>query len=223
MFFDYSKKTVLETDASNWASGGILSQYDDDRILRPVAYFSARYSAQECNYEIYDKELLAIVKALEEWCPELQGSEEPSDIITDHKNLEYFTSMKVLNQRQVRWSEFLSRFNFWITYRPRNRVTQPDALSRKAEDLPARSNSKDDRVKNRQRTLLPKSRFDPEILEDLLQEASSNSDTGIVAAPIDLVILDLDKPIDNLIARAYKNCEVTQSMLVALRDPAVRN
>jgi RNase H-like domain found in reverse transcriptase/Reverse transcriptase (RNA-dependent DNA polymerase) len=66
-YFDPRKKTILETDASDWASGGILSQYGEDGILHPVAYFSAKHSPQECNYEIYDKELLAIVKALEEW------------------------------------------------------------------------------------------------------------------------------------------------------------
>lgn len=69
--FDYDRKTVLETDASDWASGGVLSQIDDEGVLRPVAYFSAKHSAAECNYEIYDKKLLAIVKCLEEWRPEL--------------------------------------------------------------------------------------------------------------------------------------------------------
>ena len=69
--FDYTKRTILETDASDWASGGVLSQYDDNGILRPVAYFSSKHSAQECNYEIYDKELLAIIKSLEVWRPEL--------------------------------------------------------------------------------------------------------------------------------------------------------
>jgi hypothetical protein len=100
--FDYTRRTVLETDASDWASGGVLSQYDDNDILRPIAYFSSKHSSQECNYEIYDKELLAIIKALEEWRPELQGIPDPFEIITDHKNLEYFTSTKALNQRLAR-------------------------------------------------------------------------------------------------------------------------
>ncbi|RAL66528.1 hypothetical protein DID88_006218 [Monilinia fructigena] len=65
-YFDHNKRTVLETDASDWASGGVLSQYDSDGLLRPVAYFSAKHSAAECNYEIYDKELLAIIKSMEE-------------------------------------------------------------------------------------------------------------------------------------------------------------
>jgi hypothetical protein len=128
-YFDYTKKTVVETDASNWASGGVLSQYNDDGKLRSVAFFSSKHTAPECNYEIYDKELLAIVKALEEWRPELQGTENPFKIITDHKNLQTFMSTKQLNQCQVRWAEFLSQFNFVIMYRPGSKAVLPDALS----------------------------------------------------------------------------------------------
>ena len=86
-YFDPTRRTVVETDASDWASGGVLSQYDDDAVLHPVAFFSAKHSPAECNYEIYDKELLAIIKAFEEWRPELQGIEDPAEVITDHKNL----------------------------------------------------------------------------------------------------------------------------------------
>jgi hypothetical protein len=68
--YDYDRKTVLKTDASNWASEEILSQFDDKKTLKPVAYFSAKHSAAECNYEIYDKKLLAIIKCLEKWRPE---------------------------------------------------------------------------------------------------------------------------------------------------------
>src|SRR5436190_23474007 len=138
-YFDYDRKTVLETDASDWASGGVLSQYDDEGSLRPVAYFSSKHSAAECNYEIYDKELLAIVKSLEEWRPELQGSASEFEILTDHKNLEYFTSTKVLNQRQVRWSEFLAQYNFRIIYRPESKAVRPDALSRRSHDTRKKS------------------------------------------------------------------------------------
>ena len=71
----------------------------------------------ECNYEIYDKELLAIVKAFELWRPELEGraSDEKIKVITDYRNLEYYMSTKQLNRRQARWSEYLSRFNSEIT------------------------------------------------------------------------------------------------------------
>jgi hypothetical protein len=227
--FDYSRRTVLETDASDWASGGILSQYDDSGALRPVAYFSSKHSAQECNYEIYDKELLAIIKSMEEWRPELQGSQEPVEILTDHKNLEYFMTTKTLNQRQVRWSEFLAGFNFRIVYRPGSRAVRPDALSRKAEDRPARADPTDDRVKNRQRTVLPKSCLSPAVLDDLrlsfaafkdLCEATDSAD--ISALPALLTLPDDETPIDDLIDRAYTRNEIAQTALAAIRDPETR-
>jgi hypothetical protein len=64
----------VETDASDYVSAGMLSQYDDNGILYPVAFFSKKHSLAEYNYEIYDKELLAIVWAFEEWRPELEGA-----------------------------------------------------------------------------------------------------------------------------------------------------
>ena len=63
--FDPEKEIVVETDASDYVSAGILSQYDDNGILRPVAYFSRKHTPAKCNYKIFDKELLAIVKAFE--------------------------------------------------------------------------------------------------------------------------------------------------------------
>ena len=79
----------------------VLSQKDDQGELRPVAYMSQRMLPAECNYEIYDKELLAIIRAFEEWHPELAGTpaEDPIRVITDHKNLEYFITTKTLNRR----------------------------------------------------------------------------------------------------------------------------
>ena len=67
-----------------------------------MAYFSKKHSPEECNYEIYDKELLAIIRCLEEWRPELEGAKFPVKILLDHKNLEYFMSTKLLNRRQAR-------------------------------------------------------------------------------------------------------------------------
>ena len=83
-----------------------------------MAFFSTKHSPAECNYEIYDKELMAIVRAFEHWRAELQSVENPIQVLSDHKNLEYFMTSKLLNCRQARWAEFLSRFNFRITYRP---------------------------------------------------------------------------------------------------------
>ena len=78
---------MVETDTSNWASSGVLFQYNNNGKLKPVTFFSIKHSALECNYKIYNKELLAIIKALEEWCPKLQKTEELFKIITNYKNL----------------------------------------------------------------------------------------------------------------------------------------
>jgi hypothetical protein len=56
----------VETDTSDYVSAGVLSQYDDEGILHPVAFLSKKHSPAECNYEIYDKELMAIVRAFKE-------------------------------------------------------------------------------------------------------------------------------------------------------------
>jgi hypothetical protein len=106
--FDPDKPIVLETDASDFVSGGVLSQPDEENVLHPVAYFSKKHSPAECNYEIYDKELLAIVRAFEEWRPHLESAPESIKVLMGHKNLEYFMTTKLLNRRQARWSEFLS-------------------------------------------------------------------------------------------------------------------
>jgi hypothetical protein len=149
--FDWTKQVVVETDASDFVSAGVLSQYDDEGVLRPVAFFSKKHTSVECNYEIYDKELLAIIRCFEEWRPELEGSENPILVLSDHRNLEYFMSTKMLNRRQARWSEFLSRFNFKITYRPGKQGEKPDALTRRSEDLPKEG---DERLEHQSRTML---------------------------------------------------------------------
>jgi hypothetical protein len=139
--FEWDKVCYVECDSSDYVTGGVLSQLDDQGQLRPVAYFSKTHNPAECNYEIYDKELMAIVKAFQEWRPELEGSPHPIQVITDHKNLEYFMTSKQLNRRQARWAEFLSRFQFKLTYRPGRLGGKPDALTRRSQDLP---NSPDD-------------------------------------------------------------------------------
>jgi hypothetical protein len=70
--FDFDREIVVETDASDYVSAGVLSQYGDDDLLHPVAFFSKKHSPAECNYEIYDKELMAIIRCFEEWRAELQ-------------------------------------------------------------------------------------------------------------------------------------------------------
>jgi hypothetical protein len=165
--FDWTKEAIVETDASDFVSGGVLSQYDDEGILRPVAFFSKKHSAVECNYEIYDKELLAIIRCLEEWRPELEGSETLIRILSDHRNLEYFMSTKMLNRRQARWSEFLSRYNFRIIYRPGKQGEKPDALTRRSQDLPKEG---DERLQHQSRVVLKKENFESNVQTSADQE-----------------------------------------------------
>jgi hypothetical protein len=99
--FDPDRETIVECDSSGWCIGGGLFQYDDQGILRPVAYYSKKLLPAECNYEIYDKEMLAVVRCLEQWRAELQSVKE-FKVITDHKNLEYFGTVRKLSKRQIR-------------------------------------------------------------------------------------------------------------------------
>ena len=93
---DPAKPFTLECDASDYATGAVLSQQGIDGKAHPVAFYSKTLNEAERNYEIYDKELLAVVRALDEWRHYLEGSEYPINIISDHKNLLYFSTAHIL-------------------------------------------------------------------------------------------------------------------------------
>ena len=93
---DRSKVAILETDPSDYVNGGVLSQYDNDGLLHPVALYGKNLNPAECNYEIYDKELLAIVRCLEHWRLGLEETNIPIQVFSDHRSLEYFMSNKEL-------------------------------------------------------------------------------------------------------------------------------
>lgn len=103
--------------------------------------------------------MLAIIRCLEEWEPELQGVTE-FEILSDHKNLEYFMTVRKLSEWQIRWSLNLSRFNFKIRHISGKGNVLADALSRRDQDLP--SDNQDDRLKERyaqlihRRSVIPK-------------------------------------------------------------------
>ncbi len=125
---------LVETDSSNFAIGAILSQTSKkDNKIHPIAFFSRSLTAAEKNYPIYDKELLAIVEALEQWRHLLKGTSTPFTIFSDHRNLLYQKKPEKMSQRLVRWSLFLSEFNFKITYRSGSDNGKPDALSRRPD------------------------------------------------------------------------------------------
>lgn len=125
----------VEADSSDFATGAVLSQFQDENWY-PIAYLSKSLSDPERNYDIYDKELLAIIRALDEWRHFLEGAHQQFEIWTDHKNLQYFRTAKKLNRRQARWSLFLSRFDFMLHHRPGKTAGNPDALSRQPNHVP---------------------------------------------------------------------------------------
>src|SRR5690606_25868646 len=91
----------------------------------------------QMNYPIYDKELLTIVACFKKWRVYLEGSSHKVTVLTDHKNLEYFTTTKVLKRQQARWSEFLALFDFNISYTTGTTNRKADMLSRNPEFAPS--------------------------------------------------------------------------------------
>ena len=99
---DLDKEFRVEVDASNYATGGVLSMKCSDELWRPVTFISKSLSDTEKNYEIHDKEMLVVVRCLEAWRYFLKGMTMKFEIWTDHKNLEYFMKVQKLNKRQAR-------------------------------------------------------------------------------------------------------------------------
>jgi len=102
MHYNSNLLVTVEIDVFDYVVIEVMSQRDDNEQLRPVIYFSFKMLFAECNYEIYDKKLLAIIRAFEKWRFELKGTLDLVEVIFDHKNLEYFMSIKLLSRRQVR-------------------------------------------------------------------------------------------------------------------------
>ena len=131
------------TDASDFALGAILEQPDLLNRWHPVAFFSKSMQPPELNYDIHDKELLAIIRALEAFRHYLQGHPDPFEVWSDHNNLAYFRTKQKLSRRQARWSLFLAEFNFSIIHKP-GAFNKADALSRRPDHkegmLPADDN-----------------------------------------------------------------------------------
>ncbi|KAM4054422.1 reverse transcriptase (RNA-dependent DNA polymerase) [Hirsutella rhossiliensis] len=135
--WDPSLPTFLETDCSGYALGGVLSQEGPDGRRHACAFFSKRLSPAEYNYPIHDKEMLAIMRCLDNWNAELRSC-GPFTILTDHRNLAE-----------------LSQFDFKLEYRPGSEAVVPDALSRREQDKP--QGIDDEREQGRMIQLIPDS------------------------------------------------------------------
>ncbi len=165
--YNSDHKIVIEINASNYVFKDIFSQYDENEILHSVAYFLKKHNSVECNYKIYDKELMIIVRAFEKWWSELEDSTYFVEMITNHKNLEYFMSTKQLSHHQARWSEFLSRFNYRIAYRFDKIDDKLNALTRRSEDLSKKKDTFDSRHQYQHQTILKTHVLDFDIVENL--------------------------------------------------------
>jgi hypothetical protein len=149
---DYGKPFTLITDASDYATGAILEQEDAFGRSHPVAYYSKSLQPAERNYEIHDKELLAIVHALTHFRHYLQGNVHQTTIFSDHANLKYFTTKQTLTRRQARWSVLLGTYDYVIIPKP-GKLNQADALSRRPDHKEGIASD------NAERVLLDPSKF----------------------------------------------------------------
>jgi RNase H-like domain found in reverse transcriptase len=127
---DQSKPFQIESDTSKVATGAVLTQLDSNGNWHPVAFLSKTISETKRKYEIYDQELLGLIWALKEWRHYIQRSGHTTIVYSNHKNLMYFQTAQKLNDRQARWSLYLSGFDLKLIHLPGIKMVQSDALSR---------------------------------------------------------------------------------------------
>ena len=175
---DPTTQFTIATDASKYATGGVLMQQDANGDWQPCMFLSHSLNPAEWNYNIYDRELLGVIHALKEWRHYLHGSPHVVKVLTDHKNLTYFRQPQNLNQRQARWLLDLSDFDLELHHVPRKDLASPDALSHRPDHSP------DDDNDNEHVTLLPQSLFINLIDTSLARKiaASSDSDPVVLTA-----------------------------------------
>ncbi|MBW0498843.1 hypothetical protein O181_038558 [Austropuccinia psidii MF-1] len=123
-----SLPTIVETDASNYAFGAVLSQVSDSGTY-PITFNRGNLIPAQLNYEINYKDLLRIVWALKRWRAVFLSLSSPFEVLTNHSSLKYFISSKFLTRRQARLAEFLAEFHFSISYCPGHLATLLNAIS----------------------------------------------------------------------------------------------
>jgi len=143
---DINKKMRIEVDASDYAMGGVLLMECEDGLWRPVAFLSKSLNKTKRNYEIHNKEMLAIIRGLEVWRYLLEGVQIKFEIWTDHKNLEYFIKAQKLNRRQARWALYLSQFDFTLKHVAESKIEKVDGLSRRSDWKVGVENDNDNQI-----------------------------------------------------------------------------
>jgi transposase InsO family protein len=138
--FDATKELMVETDASAFAAGAILSQLEGDGRWHPIAFWSRKFIPAEMNYKVHDQELLAIVESFRHWRHYLAGASQAVTVLTDHHNLQGFMKVTKLGGRQIRWCEELANYDFHIRYR-RGSLNPADGPSRRPDYVPTEAES----------------------------------------------------------------------------------
>ena len=128
---DQSKPFVLNTDACKFAIGATLQQ-DHGNGLQPVAFFSAKMSDAERNYDVREQEFMALFKACLHWRHYLHGT-QPFMLLTDHDSLKYHKTMPNLSGRLARWIEKMAEFDYKLQHIPGKDNVVADALSRRSD------------------------------------------------------------------------------------------
>ena len=191
---------AIATDASKYATGGMLMQEDTNGDWKLCAFLSHSLNLAEQNYNIYDRELLGVIHALKEWRHYLHGSPHPVKVLTDHKNLTYFHQPQNLNQRQAHWLLDLSDFDLQLHHVPGKDLAGPDALSCHPDHTPA------DDTNNYNVTLLPQSLFVNLIDASLARKIAASSDSDpVVITALSAIESDMLLPFKSkLVDWAYK-------------------
>jgi hypothetical protein len=127
---DTTKQFVIESDASLYATAAVICQQGINGDWLPIVYLSQTLNPAKRNYKIYNRELLAIIRAFKTWKHYIEGSPHSVRIWTDYKNLTYFQSLQDLNARQAYWQSFPSQFKHILEHQPRSQLIQANAMSR---------------------------------------------------------------------------------------------
>ncbi len=185
--YNSNHKIVIEINASNYVFKNILFQYNENEVLHSVTYFFKKHNSVKCNYKIYDKKLMIIVYAFEEWCSELEDFICFVKMITDHKNLEYFMLIKQLSYYQARWSEFLFKFNYYITYCLDKINDKLNALTRRLKDFFKKKNIFNSWHQYQHQTILKTYVLDFKIVKNLIFNALN---IKVIMLQSQIIILD---------------------------------
>ncbi len=150
--FDQTREAILEINSFNYVNDEVLSQYDDEDVLHSIVLYSKNMSSAECNYEIYDKKLLIIIRAFEHWWLELKLIDISIKMFIDHQALISLMKDKKLSRRQMRWVQKLADFNFKIMYWSDKQNIKINALTCRADFISRDLN--DERIQYQRTTIL---------------------------------------------------------------------